>query len=172
MFLQRVIEAVGFGPRLLELQPRAQHLQAQMIFFVDHYRDRFIVGNGHPAGTFAGGMLLGDQVAFDQKLPIDIVGAFHVHIKRRAGHGELDQAFATALVELGALQAVGFGEEGVSGEIACQANTRGDHNFMLRAIACEPFAGLIGEVSEFHIFPVARKKRWSVVRKKWSAVRR
>ena len=54
--------------------PGPENLEAEVVFFVDHDGDGFVVGDGDAAGPFAGGVLLGDEVAARQKPAVDLVG--------------------------------------------------------------------------------------------------
>ena len=159
MFLEGVVEAVGFGPGGFEFEAAAEDLDAEMVFLVDHDADGFVVTDGDAAGAFAGGVLLGDEVAFDEHLAVDFVGLFHVDVEGGAAGGgvggtcgEAHESFAADFVEFGALEAVGFGHEGVVGDVAGEADAGGDDDFLLCAGAGEPFAGLICEIGEFHFF--------------------
>ncbi len=150
MFLECVVEAVGFGPCFFELEAGAEDLDAEVVFFVDHDADGFIVGDGDAAGAFASGVLFGDEVSFDEHLAVDFVGFFHIDVEGGSALGEAEEAFAAEFVEFGALEAVGFGHEGVAGDVAGKADAGGDDDFVLGSGAGEPFAGLVGEVGEFH----------------------
>ncbi len=105
MFLQRIIQPIRLRPRLLQLQPRPQHLQPQMVLLIHHHADGFIVRNRHPARPFPRRMLLGDQMPLDQHLPIDLIRLFHIHIKRRPTLWQPQQPLPTKLVQLRPLQA-------------------------------------------------------------------
>ena len=124
-----------------------------MVLFIDHHADGFIVADGDAPGAFTGGVLFGNEVTFDQELAIELVRFVHIDVEDLTAGREMEEMLAAGFVKLGALQSVGFGHEGIGGDIAGQADPGADDDFMLRARVGEPFAGLGAELVEVHGHP-------------------
>jgi hypothetical protein len=69
--LDLVVNRVDLFPRIVQLKPGPQDLDAKVILLVDHDRNGLAIADRNASWTVRGGVLLRDQVAFDQQLPID-----------------------------------------------------------------------------------------------------
>ncbi|GBD37513.1 hypothetical protein HRbin36_02648 [bacterium HR36] len=81
VFGQGVIEGVDVVPGFFQLEATANHLNAEMVFLIDHDGTGFVVANGHAALPVGVGVLATDELAFHQELAIQF-GEF-VHGKVR-----------------------------------------------------------------------------------------
>ena len=107
---------VDLLPRLFELQAAAEHLDAQVVFLVDHDGDGLVLPDGHAARAFGGGVLLADQVPLDEQLAVDLRGV--PPDRRRASCGDelrAEQRVADAALQRLPLLARCAGEERQAG---------------------------------------------------------
>ena len=125
-----------------------QHLNSQMIFFVDHHTVTFTFTDRDRARTISASQLAADQLAFHQQLAVQRSERFHVHMM----HGTaLDFRLQSRLDLLHNLKAdVGSGarDKWKTGHIASQPDSAGNHNIRLRSIPAQPFATGASQLSQ------------------------
>src|SRR5262245_25731162 len=144
---QAVVDAVDLIPGLFKLKPAAQHLDAQVVFLVDHDRKCFAFTNGNAARALRGGVLLADQVPLDQELAVHLRGGFEIDIKSFGGKLGVKDGLADFVLGGLPLVAGHAGQEALSCEIARQSNPRRDDDFTHRAAAPKPLARSTGQIA-------------------------
>ena len=156
-----VVDLVGFA----ELEPGEEGLHAQVVLLVDHDAELLVVADDHgTAGAFRG-VLAADQMAFDQDLFLqggEVLQGRGVAVI----HGRNGRHMVLNFAE--DFQALGFfgpaGERAVL-EVAGEADAAAHHDFVVRAVAPEPLAGVGHDVVESHacsscsIFWISSRKR-------------
>jgi hypothetical protein len=69
---QCVIESVHLLPGFVKLETGADDLKAEMVFLVDHNGGGFGFADGYTAVTVSVGMFPADELAFHQKLAVEL----------------------------------------------------------------------------------------------------
>ena len=64
--LQARVKPVDLLPNLLDLHARQERLHTEMVLFVDHYTERFVLVQHQRTATTLGSMFTANQVAFHQ----------------------------------------------------------------------------------------------------------
>ena len=155
MLLELVVELVHDVPGVVQRQARVHHLDAQVVFLVDHDGDVLLRADGDAAGAVAAGELAGDELALDQELAVECVHGVDVEerqIEVAAIDGRLE-----VLLDLRLLTTAGPAGEREIGEVARQADPGAHHDVALGASAAKPFAGGAGQIVEVHISASLRR---------------
>src|SRR5690606_29249910 len=128
-----------------------QHLNAQVIFLVDHNGERFIAADRHGARHViaGGGVLTADEVALDEQLPFQRRALSEVDPKDVVGDAAVGDLRAAALEHLETLAATGAADEREAGKIARQSDAAGDDNLAVRPHATQPFPRMIVHLPDF-----------------------
>ena len=133
----QVVELVDLLPGGAEVEAAFEHLDPQVILFVDHHAHLLALIDDDGAGAFGVGMLAADELPLDQELAIDGFQRADVDVDQLAGElALLVQLFDAAAEDLADLGAVGVGrarDEREVGQVAGQANAAADDDVGLRA---------------------------------------
>ncbi len=86
--------AIDLLPGFVEGEAAAHHLQAQVIFLVDHQADGFLRHDGDAARPIGGGQFAADELAFDEELAIERRQIRQVDVAQARVDVELGDAFA------------------------------------------------------------------------------
>jgi hypothetical protein len=78
--LDLIVEPIGGGVRVGELQAGADALEAEVVFLVDHDRGGFAGVKDQAAATGAVGVLLADEVPLDQEGTVEVVQVFDLDV--------------------------------------------------------------------------------------------
>ena len=146
-----VIQGVDSLPRRLQIESAVHHLDAQMIFLVDHHAVLLTGVNRDGTRAVRVGNLTTDQLAFDQELAIDfrqrldvdVTNLFPVFDRIHFGaHGafDADPVFVAAAAN-----------EREIGKVTGETNSAADHDVRLGAGSAEPFARLMCQVAEVRV---------------------
>jgi hypothetical protein len=135
---QAVVECLGCGIGLVDLEARAEDLAPQVILLVEHQRDalRLVVRGG--TRSFGGGELTADEVALDEDLAVEFGQRRELDDAQRLGQSELPDLLDQVGAELLGLLAVEEAREAVAEQVACEADPRADREVAVRPGAPQP----------------------------------
>ena len=155
---ERVVEVILQGgiqlsdrvPSLLQLEPGTEHLNPQVVLFVDHHRKSLVLADHDARATFRAAEFAADQVALDEDLFLEVAELAHRDIERtlhRRGRGDGLATNPENLLALG-----GFGPAGKSRarEIPREANPRHQHNSGFAAGGVRQLGGAVDERCNSH----------------------
>src|ERR1700722_14457425 len=147
---QFVVDRVDLLIGFFKLKTTAKNLKTKMVFFVDHDRHRLVLADGHATGALSVFVRTADKKPLDEKLSIQFAGFFQIDIQETGRQLRRQNRVAGLGFQRLALVAVAFGQKRKSGDVAGQANARGDDDVAHRSAAAEPFTGMGGKVFEVH----------------------
>jgi hypothetical protein len=149
--LQRVVEPVDVAPRLVEGEPAAEHLQAEVVLLVDHDAGRLGRVERHPARALQPGrQLAADELPLDQELAVERGQRRNVGVLQPVPGVGLGDRLLRPGDHLRLVGRGGPGGERQLGQVAGQPDARGHHHVRLRAGAAEPLAQVREQVVELH----------------------
>ena len=143
-----VVELVDLLPGGAEIEAALEHLDPQMILFVDHHAHLLALVDDHGPGAFGIGMLAADELPLDQELPIDGFQRADVDVDQLAGElallVQLLDPPAEDLADLGPVGVGRAGDERKVGQVARQPDAAADDDVRLGPGAAQPFAAGFG----------------------------
>ena len=74
MAFEQVVDPIDLLPCLFKLQSATKHLEAEMVFLIDHDRHGFVLPDRDAPGALGSRVRLADQMPFDQKLAVNFRG--------------------------------------------------------------------------------------------------
>ena len=98
--LEQVVHAVDVLPCLVEGEAAAHHLEAEVVFLVDHQADGFLGSEGDAARPLGGGQLAADELPFHQQLPVQRRQPHDVEVAEHRIELQLADALAQHALDL------------------------------------------------------------------------
>ena len=81
----QVVELVDLLPGRVEVEAAVEHLDPQVVLFVDHHADLLARIDGDAARALGLGMLAADQLPLDEELAVDLFQRADVDVDQLAG---------------------------------------------------------------------------------------
>jgi hypothetical protein len=91
-------------------------------------------------------VFFGDEVTFDEECAVDLGEFVNVDPEDFARQAGVHEVVAAVGEDGGALLGGGAVEEGEAGEVACEADARGDDHVAVGAVAAEPVCAALDGV--------------------------